>query len=513
MVINAKAEPAKTTQGEWDSALINSVLIWVLSPISARKIVVKVEKKTGRKRGLEDDGVELGDINRQRKVNALAIMTWKVLLGEVSMLPNLENLLSQALEAGADQAEVYYGTTSSRPVFFESNRLKQLESTQSAGLALRVWRSGCPGLAVAYGSVDNQLLIDKALALASLSVPAIFPRVTPRQQIYPSVGQAISVGEFIHLGQTAIASLRDKYPDILCSSELSCETETTRLLNSEGLDCQLEETANSFYLGVEWIRGEDFLAVYEGDYQRDSLDLETVLKHIDQRLNWALTTAYLPAATMPVLFTPGALGLFWDTVAAALNGKQILEGASPWSQKEGELVIHPSINLCQDPRQSPQDCPFDDEGSPCEFLNLIQGGKVRQFYCDLTTAHALGRSTTGNGFRPSLGHYPSPNLVNLIVAPGATKFTDLVQSLERGLIVDQILGGGADISGDFSVNVDLGFAVEKGEVIGRVKDTMITGNIYRLLNQNAVLGSDQRWVGSCLTPSLLLEGVAVVSAN
>lgn len=45
----AKAEPAKTTQGDLDSALINKVLSWVLSPISAKKIVRKVEKKTERK--------------------------------------------------------------------------------------------------------------------------------------------------------------------------------------------------------------------------------------------------------------------------------------------------------------------------------------------------------------------------------------------------------------------------------------------------------------------------------
>lgn len=49
VAVNAKADPQKTIQGDRDSALINSVVNWVLSPISAAKMVKKVEKKTGRK--------------------------------------------------------------------------------------------------------------------------------------------------------------------------------------------------------------------------------------------------------------------------------------------------------------------------------------------------------------------------------------------------------------------------------------------------------------------------------
>ena len=45
--------------------------------------------------------------------------------------------------------------------------------------------------------------------------------------------------------------------------------------------------------------------------------------------------------------------------------------------------------------------------------------------------------------------------------------------MDDGLIVDQMLGGGSGISGDFSINIDLGYRVQNGQVIGRVKDTMV----------------------------------------
>ena len=48
VVIRAKAAPRKTTQGASDSAVISKVVSWVLSPISARKMVIKVELKIPR---------------------------------------------------------------------------------------------------------------------------------------------------------------------------------------------------------------------------------------------------------------------------------------------------------------------------------------------------------------------------------------------------------------------------------------------------------------------------------
>nr|WP_228383004.1 DNA gyrase modulator [Synechococcus elongatus] len=82
-----------------------------------------------------------------------------------------EQLLDLARRSGAELAEVYWSSSESRPVYFEANELKQLESTQSEGVALRLWRQGKPGLAVAYGPVDPQQLVDRACALSDLNDP------------------------------------------------------------------------------------------------------------------------------------------------------------------------------------------------------------------------------------------------------------------------------------------------------------------------------------------------------
>lgn len=423
---------------------------------------------------------------------------------------NPEKILDLALKAGASHAEVYQSQSFSRPVFFEANRLKQLESSQSEGTALRLWREGCPGLAVAYGLVEPEVLVEKAIALSYLNSPETIELTESRTAIYPELGTLVAVEKLVEMGKNAIAQIRDAYSDVICSAEFECEQETTILMNSQGLHCEYTDISTSYFLGVELVRGEDFLAIYDGEYTRNQLNPNTVIEQIIQRLNWAESNVAPLTGKVPILLTSNAATMLWSTIAAALNGKRVLEKSSPWSESLGKLIASEMITLSQKPDVEPYSCPFDDEGTPTQFLSLITQGQLQQFYTDRTIGKELGIGTTGNGFRPSLGHYPTPDLVNLLIEPGQSSFAELISHLDHGLIIDQMLGGGADISGSFSINVDLGYRVEKGKIVGRVKDTMVAGNVYTALKEVVALGNDNRWNSSCYTPSLIVESFSVV---
>ncbi len=448
-------------------------------------------------------------------------------------MSQLETLLTLAKRKGIEDAEVYQVKSQSRPVFFEGNRLKQLESSQSEGTALRIWRNGCPGLAVAYGQVEAETLINKAITLSEINPPETVEltkqeiSATANKNIYSPIGETLPVEYLIELGQNAIAKIRDLYPETVCSAELECETETTTLVNTQGLCCQYTETSFSYYLGVELVRGEDFLGIYDGEYTietpESNLDspqvrCEHIVDGIVKRLEWAQNNASPLTGKVPVLFTANAASLLWDVVCMALNGKRVIEGSSPWSDSVGKLVVSPSLTIQQQPDLLPYRCPFDDEGTPTQTLKLITAGKLEQFYCDHGVARSdrvmgrkLGCQTTGNGFRPDLGSYPTPGLVNCTIQPGSGSVFDLIKQLDRGIVVDQILGGGADISGDFSINVDLGYRVEMGKIVGRVKDTAIAGNVYTLLKEIVALGDDLTWSGYYHTPSVIVEGLSVIA--
>ncbi|AFZ57854.1 TldD/PmbA family protein [Anabaena cylindrica FACHB-243] len=425
-----------------------------------------------------------------------------------------EHLLELALKSGAEAAEVYQSRSLSRPVFFEANRLKQLETSQSEGTALRLWLNGRPGLTVAYGSVDPQVMVERSLALSQLNQPELLELVGKSPTSYPDVGEAVPVEKLIKWGKEAIALIRDVYPDVLCHSDWECDVENTRLINSKGLDCHYTDTTLSCYISAEWVRGDDFLSVADGQTQRGELNPDKVAYQILQRLAWSeennVTT---PSGRVPVLFTSKAADMLWGTVQAALNGKRILEKSSPWGEKLGKSIVSPSLTLYQDPEAGPYSCPFDDEGQPTQSLIFIENGILQNFYSDRTTGRQLNIGSTGNGFRPGLGSYPTPGLFNFLIEPGTASLQQLIQDMDEGLIVDQILGGGDGISGDFSINIDLGYWVKKGQVIGRVKDTMVAGNVYTALKQLVKIGGDADWNGACYTPSLIVEGLSITGRN
>ncbi|MEM8719871.1 MAG: TldD/PmbA family protein [Cyanobacteria bacterium P01_G01_bin.39] len=426
------------------------------------------------------------------------------------MNEELESLLQLTSHRGIKYAEVYQVTSQSQPVFFEGNRLKQLESGQSIGTALRLWQNNRPGLAVAYGKMEPELLIDKAIALSSLNEPESIELAASCQVSHDLTGVSASVTELIEIGNQAIGKLREEYPELICSAELEFEQETTRLINSQGLNCFYKESGLDCSLGAELVRGEDFLGIFDGEYSKEKLNLDPIIESIIRRLDWAKNNVSPPQGNVPVLLTANAATILWDTVVSALNGKRVLENSSPWSKQLHKVIVSESINLSQQPGLKPYDCPFDDEGMPTQNLKLITNGILEQFYSDRTTARKLNLKPTGNGFRPSLDSYPSSSLVNLIIAPGDNSFTELVNKLDNGIIVDQMLGGGADLSGDFSVNVDLGYRVERGKIKGRIKDTAISGNVYQILKQIVAMGNDAIWNGYCNTPSLIVEGISVV---
>ncbi len=179
------------------------------------------------------------------------------------------------------------------------------------------------------------------------------------------------------------------------------------------------------------------------------------------------------------------------------------------------MVFDEKLWLWDDPTVAycPESRPCDDEGIPSQRTPLIEQGTVANFLYDLQTAALAHTQSTGNGSRNRGGLLvPSPSA--FIIAPGSTTFDQMVNDIKEGLVIEQLMGAeqGNILGGDFSGNVLLGYKVESGKIVGRVKDTMVSGNVYQLLNQIVAIGSEPKWVGGSLnTPPLYCPSLSVVS--
>ena len=88
--------------------------------------------------------------------------------------------------------------------------------------------------------------------------------------------------------------------------------------------------------------------------------------------------------------------------------------------------------------------------------------------------------------------------------------------LEEGLLVESMTGtfAGNVFSGDFSGNVHIGFKVEHGKIVGRVKDTMVAGNIFADMKVLGGLSDVAEWVGGGVqSPHILFQSLGVSSKS
>ena len=432
----------------------------------------------------------------------------------------MEEILDRAMKA-ADEAEVFIASTEETPVQFESNRLKHVQSKQSKVITLRIVKNGRIGYATTTRLDDYEELIDGAVATAEFGQKAEFDFPTRRR--FPAIGiydpavKKVSLEQMAALGEEMIAAVTAESPGIMCEAGVTKAACEFSMFNSCGGKAGYRQTV--FGLGVEGqlVRGTDMLFV--GDHTSSChpvLDTKEIIATVIRHLELAKRQAAVSSGSMPVIFTPeGFASAMVMPLVTAFNGKTVLDGASPIGNRLGQQVFDPKLTLRDDATIPfrPGSRPCDDEGVPCRKTDLITGGTVSHFIYDLQTAGRAGTKSTGNG-RRGQGGLPSPSINALVFDGGSITFDDMVKGIKEGLVVEQLMGAGQGniLGGDFSGNVLLGFKIENGEIVGRVKDTMVSGNVYQLLKDIAAIGSDSKWVGGSLrTPSFCFSNVSVAS--
>ncbi|MEX2377166.1 MAG: TldD/PmbA family protein [Dehalococcoidia bacterium] len=421
------------------------------------------------------------------------------------------------------QAEIYRVESQGRPVTFEANRLKEINRRDQSGVAMRVISSGRIGFTSTTNPDDEKLLVDRAAALAELGTEATFefpePSEYPEVDIHDPQVEALTETEMIETGRDLIERVRDQWPDLLCDARVGKSAGRMYLANSAGVAESYRQTNYYVFLGGELIRGTDMLSVWAGHSSSGFFGAATtdeILKDVLEQLENSRELAPPPTGDVPVIFTPrGVAATLLDPLMSGFNGKNIASGASPIIEKEGKQELDTRISIWDDPTLSMASGsrPCDDEGVASRRVTLVDKGVIGEPLFDLQTAGKTGRQTTASAHR-GLSSAPSPSASVLDVAPGDAPYADLFSGIQKGLVVEQLLGAGQgnELGGDFNANVLLGYLVENGRIVGRVKDTMISGNVYEVLANVEAVSSEAEWVfGSVRTPGMRCRGINVAA--
>ncbi len=199
-----------------------------------------------------------------------------------------------------------------------------------------------------------------------------------------------------------------------------------------------------------------------------------------------------------------------------VNGKQLEKGSSPLIGKVGEKLLDEKIVLADNALRDfgTASAPSDGEGLPRRRNVLFDRGVFTGFLFDLATAAACGTRSTGSAAR-DYSSQPRPDASNLELAPGDARLEEVLAGTKDGLLVHDCIGGGQSnvLAGDVALNVSSGFRIGNGRLTGRVKDTMIAGNVYDMFKAVAAVGNAGRDLGSYYVPFLMFAGLKVATRD
>ena len=431
------------------------------------------------------------------------------------MKDNIEEKILDLALKDSDSAEVIYEEGESRSISFENNKLKSVYTKSIRGIGLRVIKDGKIGFSSTTDFRNPQQLVINALESANFGQEAKFEFQTKSQlketKLFDENVVNYPIDKGIQLGNDAIEKILSVNPDYECGVSIGKGVGKSRLLNSNGLDTSTRSTSFGTSMDILFVKEKGLLWVGEGESSArvdDDLDKLTTKMLYDLKL--AEKEVDISTAAYPVVFTSKAIGNLLSTFESGCNGKLVQKGVSPLTGKLGDKIIDERISIYDDPTIDYADGSYDcdDEGVPAQRTPMFEAGVLKNYIFDLQTAGIMNAKSTGNGTR-SFSSQPSPGNSNVIVEPGDMKFEDMIKDMKRGILVDQVLGGGQSnvLAGEFSVNIDLGYLVENGEIVGRVKDCMVAGNVFDVFNNIIALGDKSDWHGSLRVPPFYFKSI------
>jgi len=437
-----------------------------------------------------------------------------------------EAMLSMAMKAGADGAEVLVRDAAELEVKVRLGEPELVKEAGSRALGLRVVKDH--RAAVTYTSDFSR---DALAAFARETVDlAKLAEPDPLGDLPDALEMAREVPELDLWDESVLGVGVPQAIDWAVRGEAAARAFDARVTNSEGagfgrvvaasafatsagFSGAFRGTSVSFYVepicddaegkkrnGVYWTANRFFSKL---------LDPEFVGREAARRTAAKVGARKIATCEVPVIFSPEAARGLVGQFVGVMSGGAVWRRSTYLAAREGTLVASPLIEIVDDPLvpRGPASRPFDGEGLATRTQVLVDRGQLKTFLCDTYAARKLGRRSTASAGR-AVGGGPHVTTSNIILRPGTTPAASL-ENVERGLYVTDLMGFGFNaVTGDYSQGAQ-GFWIEKGERRHPVTEITVSANFDDLWKGVDAVADDLDTRSSVQVPTLRVGTMTV----
>ena len=430
-----------------------------------------------------------------------------------------QDALAFAKSKGASAAEVSLSVESGLSVTVRLGEVETLEYNRDKGLGITVYFGQHKGSA---STTDFDLQAVKASVQAACDIA----RYTAADEYAGLADKNILAKDILDLDLCHPWQITPEQAIVQAQEcEAAAQQVDKRITNSEGATLSSHD---SFRL---YANTDDFLAGYpssrhslscsviaqqhdnmQRDYwyslSRDPTDLEMAQDigiKAAQRTLRRLGAQKCTTCQVPVLFEANIARSMIGHFLQAISGTNLYRKASFLLDQIGKPIFPTSMRIDERPHlvKALGSAPFDSEGVATCARDIVLDGILQSYLLDSYAARRLGMSSTGH----------ASGVHNLYLTMSVDEdFSTLLKTMDRGLLVTELMGQGVNIvTGDYSRGAS-GFWVEHGEIQYPVEEITIAGQLSDMFRNIQAIGNDLDTRGNICTGSILFDEMTIAGA-
>ncbi len=277
--------------------------------------------------------------------------------------------------------------------------------------------------------------------------------------------------------------------------------------NTHGFIASYPKTSHSISCVVVGEANGDMERDYWYSAARDAADLESAAeigKTAARRTVQRLGARKIKTDTAPVLFAPEVARGFIGHAIGAIAGSAQYRRSSFLLNAAGEKIFPDFMQIQERPHiaKAMSSTPFDAEGVATVDRDIVTDGVLEGYVLSSYSARRLGLKSTGN----------AGGAHNLLIPGNAGDMESIIRSMDRGLLVQELIGTGVNaVTGDYSRGA-VGFWIEDGEAVYPVHEVTVAGNLRDLYQRIVLVGNDQDLRGGIRCGSILVDSMKIAGA-
>jgi PmbA protein len=435
-------------------------------------------------------------------------------IGETTVRDLTEDLLRYST---ADQTEIVVTAAESALTRFANSAIHQNVQETNADVRVRVVLGKKIGVATSntLDPVSLRQLVDTAISVARRQPEnpdfVSLPQPKPIQRLNACDVNTINCPPEARADAARLVCTLALDKGLTAAGALETRVEEYAVANSLGVFGYDTQSSNSLSAVVMSDTGSGYAernSVFFNALEPEEVAREAIDKALKSR-----NPKDLPAGEYVTLLDEYAVAeMLFYLGYIGFGALAVQEGRSFMNDRFGKQIVDPRVSLWDDawdPRGLPR--AFDYEGVPKQRVELVTRGVANAVVYDSYTAFREGKESTGHALPAPNPHGPLP--MNLFMGGGSSGKAEMAANIERGLwvtrfhYVNVVHPTQAILTG---MTRDGTFLVEKGEIVGPVKNMRFTQSVLEALSRVRMIGREVRFISSdgaaTLVPALLVEG-------